>query len=108
MVLRIQQRRLLQVQICYLIINLKKNKMEVISIKRALVLFNVQSGLEHKVLQKIKNVDGVEEAYISFGVYDIAAKIRTDYLAELENIIQKRFKPINEVRSISSMLLIER
>lgn len=82
--------------------------MEVISIKRALVLFNVQSGLEHKVLQKIKNVDGVEEAYISFGVYDIAAKLRTDYLAELENIIQKRFKPIDEVRSISSMILIER
>lgn len=81
--------------------------MEVISIKRALVLFNVQSGLEHKVLQKIKNVDGVEEAYISYGVYDVVVKIQADSMEDLKSVITNRLRKIRNVRSTLTLILIE-
>jgi DNA-binding Lrp family transcriptional regulator len=71
-------------------------------------LFNVQSGLENKVLKTVKKVEGVEEAYISFGVYDIAAKLRTDYMADLKGIIQTKLRQIPGVRSTSSLVLVER
>jgi DNA-binding Lrp family transcriptional regulator len=71
-------------------------------------LFNVQSGSENKVLNTVKKVEGVEEAYISFGVYDIAAKLRTDYIDDLKDIIQNKLRQITGVRSTSSLVLVEK
>ena len=71
-------------------------------------MFNVQSGSENKVLNTVKKVEGVEEAYISFGVYDIAAKLRTDYIDDLKDIIQNKLRQITGVRSTSSLVLVEK
>ena len=46
--------------------------------QRALVLFNVVSGSENQVLKDVKKVEGVEEAYISYGVYDVVVKVKAD------------------------------
>ena len=45
---------------------------------RAYVLFNVSSGLEDRVLEEVKAIDGVQEAYVSYGVYDLIVKIKAD------------------------------
>jgi DNA-binding Lrp family transcriptional regulator len=74
---------------------------------RALVLFHVQSGSENKVLKTVKKVEGVEEAYLSYGQYDIEAKLRTDYKEDLKRVIKNNFKKINGVRSTSSLILVE-
>ena len=50
----------------------------------------------------------MEEAYISFGVYDIAAKLRTDYIDDLKEIIQNKLRQISGVRSTSSLVLVEK
>ena len=75
--------------------------------KRALVLFNVESGSESHVLKKVKKVEGVEEAYISYGVYDIAAKVRADTMVDLKEVISNRLRQISDVRSTLSLILIE-
>jgi DNA-binding Lrp family transcriptional regulator len=72
-----------------------------------LVLFNVQSGLKNQVLNAVKKVEGVEEAYISFGVYDIAAKLRIDYMEDLKKVIQNKLRQIDGVRLTSSLVLVE-
>jgi len=71
-------------------------------------LFNVQSGFEYRVLTTVKKVEGVEEAYISYGVYDIAAKLRTDYQDDLKDIIQNKLRQISGVRATSSLVLVEK
>jgi DNA-binding Lrp family transcriptional regulator len=38
---------------------------------RAFVLINVESGSEDEVLRELKQMEGVEEAYFSYGVYDL-------------------------------------
>jgi DNA-binding Lrp family transcriptional regulator len=76
-------------------------------IRRALVLFNVESSSENQVLKDLKKVEGVEEAYISYGVYDIAVKARADSMGALKELISNRLRKINKVRSTLSLILIE-
>ena len=45
---------------------------------KAFVLINVESGTEEEVVGDLKKIDGVEEAYYSYGVYDIIAKIKAE------------------------------
>lgn len=71
-------------------------------------MFNVQSGSENHVLTKVKKVDGVEEAYISFGSYDIAAKLKTDYMEDLNDLIRNKLRQISGVRNTSSLVLVEK
>ena len=75
--------------------------------KRAFVLFNIESGSENQVLKDIKKIEGVEEAYISYGVYDLVVKIRADYMDDLKNIISNNLRKIKKVRSTVSLILIE-
>ena len=42
---------------------------------RAFVLINVESGSEDEVLKELKKIEGVEEAYFSYGVYDLIIKV---------------------------------
>ena len=74
---------------------------------RAIVLFRVESGSEYHVLEDVKKVDGVEEAYIAFGVYDIAAKVYALSLDALKEIITDKLRQINRVRSTVTLMLIE-
>ena len=76
-------------------------------IPRAIVLFNVVSGSENQVLKSMKKVDGVEEAYISYGVYDVVVKVRADSMDALKELISFRLRKINKVRSTLSLILIE-
>ena len=74
---------------------------------RAIVLFRVESGSENHVLKDVKGVNGVEEAYIAFGVYDIAAKVYGTSLDALKEIITDKLRQINKVKSTVTLMLIE-
>jgi len=41
------------------------------------------------VLKKIKEIGGIEEAYMVYGTYDILVKVKTDIRKELKGIVQK-------------------
>jgi len=73
----------------------------------ALVLLNVESSLENDVLQKVKEVDGVEEGYISYGVYDIVVKVRAKSMDALKDLITTRLRQLEKVRATLSLILIE-
>ena len=73
----------------------------------ALVLLNVESSSENDVLQKVKEIDGVEEGYISYGVYDIVTKVRAKSMDALKDLITTRLRQLEKVRSTLSLILIE-
>jgi DNA-binding Lrp family transcriptional regulator len=76
-------------------------------IKRAIVLFTVESGSENQVLESVKKLEGVEEAYISYGVYDIVVKVRVDSMDDLKELISKRLRKISKVRSTLTLILVQ-
>jgi DNA-binding Lrp family transcriptional regulator len=58
----------------------------------AYVLFNTEIGSEREVLKAVKDVDGVQEAFGLFGVYDIIARVRADTKDTLAQIVNKKLQ----------------
>lgn len=73
----------------------------------AFLLVNVEIDSENEVLEVMKRIEGVEEAYMVYGVYDIVAKIKADTTARLKDIILWRVRKLNKVRSTTTMMVSE-
>jgi len=74
---------------------------------KAFVLINVESGSEEEVLEQIKKLEGVEEAYFSYGVYDIIAKIKSETMAKLRETVTQKMRTISKVRSTLTLIMME-
>ena len=74
---------------------------------KAFVLINVESGSEEEVLEQIKKIEGVEEAYFSYGVYDIITKIAADSMEKLREMVTRKVRTIGRVRSTLTLKMME-
>ncbi len=74
---------------------------------RALVLLNVESGREDEVLGELRKVDGVQEAFVSYGEYDLVATVKADTMDALKDVITFRVRRIERVKSTLTLILIE-
>jgi len=74
---------------------------------RAFVLINVESGSEDEVLQELKTIEGVEEAYFSYGVYDLITKIKADTMDKLKEMVTRRIRTLSKVRSTLTLIMME-
>ena len=74
---------------------------------RAFVLINVESGSEDEVLKELKKTEGVEEAYFSYGVYDLITRIKADTMENLKDIVTRKIRTLNKVRSTLTLIMME-
>ena len=74
---------------------------------KAFVLINVESGTEEEVVGELKKIDGIEEAYFSYGVYDIIAKIKAESMEKLKDMVTKKVRAISEVRSTLTLIMMD-
>jgi DNA-binding Lrp family transcriptional regulator len=74
----------------------------------AFVLINAEIGSESNVLNELKTVEGVKEAYSVYGVYDVIAKISASTMDKLKDIVTWRVRRLNNVRSTLTMIVIDR
>jgi DNA-binding Lrp family transcriptional regulator len=74
----------------------------------AFILINTEIGSESDVLKSIEDVEGIEEAYSVYGVYDIIIKIKAESMDKLKDIVTWRIRRLNKVRSTLTMIVIER
>jgi DNA-binding Lrp family transcriptional regulator len=74
---------------------------------RAFVLLNVETGSEDNVLKQLKNIGSIEEAYVSYGVYDLIIRINAATVEELREMITHKIRVINQVRSTLTLMMIE-
>jgi len=73
----------------------------------AFVLINAEIGSEEEVLKELKKVEGVVEAYVVYGVYDVVAKIRADTMDKLKDVVTWHVRRLNKVRSTLTMIVVE-
>ena len=73
---------------------------------KAFVLINVESGSEDKVVKQLKKMGFVEEAYVSYGVYDLVIKIKAETMELLKKTISE-IRMVDNVRSTLSLILID-
>ena len=73
----------------------------------AYVLFNVDTGAEEQVLKDAKALEGVQEAYVSYGVFDLVMKVKADSMEKLKELVTDRLRTIKKVRSTLTLILTE-
>ena len=73
----------------------------------AYVLINADMGYEGEVLKQLKEMQGVKEVYLVYGVYDIIAKIESDTMEQVKEIITWKIRRLEKVRSTLSMIVME-
>lgn len=73
----------------------------------AFVLINTEIGSESDVLKELKTVEGVEEASAVYGVYDIVARVKSETMDRLKEIVTWRIRRLDKVRSTLTMIVVE-
>ncbi len=74
---------------------------------RAFVLINVESGFEDDVLRDLRAVQGVEEAYFSYGVYDIITRVKAETMEQLKEMVTRAIRTLPKVRSTLTLIMME-
>jgi DNA-binding Lrp family transcriptional regulator len=73
----------------------------------AFVLVNVEAGTDKEVLENIKKIPEVRTAYMVYGVYDIIVMLESDTLEKLREMVTKKIRQLDKVRSTMTMIVME-
>lgn len=72
----------------------------------AFVFITTEPASLPEVLKEVEAVDGVEEAEMVYGLYDIVAKVEVETMEKLKHIIAYQIRAINKVQSTQTLLVI--
>ena len=73
----------------------------------AFVLINAEIGSEDEVLKELRGMEHIKEAYVVYGVYDIVAKVESETMDKLKEIVTWKVRRLNKVRSTLTMIVVE-
>nr|HDO81564.1 Lrp/AsnC family transcriptional regulator [Candidatus Bathyarchaeota archaeon] len=73
----------------------------------AFVLINTEPANEETVLKAVSEIEGVIEAYILYGVYDVLAKVQTDSMERLKEAVIWQIRRIKGVVSTLTLIVAE-
>jgi len=76
-------------------------------VPRAYVLINTDIGSESDVLRELKKVEGVEEASLTYGVYDIVARVKAEVVDKLREIVTWQIRRLDKVKTTLTMIIVE-
>jgi len=71
---------------------------------QAFVLINCELGSEETVITQLKSLEGVTEVHGTFGAYDILAKIESDRVESLRELITWKIRKIENIRSTLTLM----
>lgn len=73
----------------------------------AIVLIQTEIGAESTVMEKLYEIPEVKEIYIVYGIYDVIAKIESDSLEKIREVITSKIRKLQEIRTTSTMVIVE-
>ncbi len=74
---------------------------------KAFVFVNVEPGSEKEVLERLREVGEVKESYLVYGLYDIVAKVETDSMDHLKEVITWKVRKLDKIRSTITTVVME-
>jgi DNA-binding Lrp family transcriptional regulator len=74
--------------------------------EKAFVCVSIEPSSIPSVFQKIKEVEGVEEVEMVYGVYDACFKVEGETIDGLKKIINERIRRMDNVRNTLSTILV--
>lgn len=76
-----------------------------LKITMVFVGMNIEPGRKKEVIKRLKELEGVEEAYILSGFFDGIAKLVAKDIYEVNAIIQNKIKKIDAIYPLSIMVM---
>jgi len=73
----------------------------------AFVMINAELGSEKALVKELRSIEGVVEANEVYGVYDIVVKVDLPTMDKLKEVISRKIRGLNGVRSTLTMMVIE-
>ena len=70
---------------------------------KAYVLATVKRGTEHEMAEKIRKIEDVTEALVTYGMWDLVARIETKNLGKLDKIITE-IRQTPEIEQTSTLI----
>ena len=74
--------------------------------RTAFVLISCRSGAEQDVLEKLKKMESVKEAYIVYGVYDLLVVVKAESSEKVKEMIQSKIRKMENVTSTVTMIAV--
>jgi DNA-binding Lrp family transcriptional regulator len=72
----------------------------------AIVLINSENEESIPVLEEIKTISGVKEAYRVYGTFDIIVRIEKESMHSLNEAIKSEIRAIKRIRATISLLIV--
>ncbi len=67
--------------------------------EKAYILIGCELGSENDIVEKVLKIDRVKDAKVVYGDYDIVVEAETDTEAQMDNLITKKIRKLDKVRS---------
>ena len=71
------------------------------------VLLNCDLGAEEYILDELKQVDQVKNAYVTFGAYDIIAEIHGNDQEEFEKTVSMKIRRLSRIVSTMTLNVVK-
>jgi len=71
--------------------------------EKAYILIGCELGAENEIVQKLLKMDKVKDARVVYGDYDIVVEAESDTESEMDNLITKRIRRLDKVRSTMTL-----
>ena len=71
------------------------------------VLLNCDLGAEEYILDELKQVEQVKNAYVTFGAYDIVAEIHADNQEEFEKTVSMKIRRLSRIVSTMTLNVVK-
>jgi len=72
----------------------------------AFVLVNTKLGSESDVLREFKGMEGIEEALLVYGLYDIILRVVSNSMDELKRTITWKIRKIENVTATQTVIML--
>ena len=71
----------------------------------AYILIISESGAERNVIENLLEIDGIGEAELVYGEYDIIARVSVGDISKLTDFIIEKIRPIKSIRRTSTLIV---
>ncbi|OYT65856.1 AsnC family transcriptional regulator [Candidatus Bathyarchaeota archaeon ex4484_205] len=71
------------------------------------MLINVEPGMDEKILEELRKVENVKEAWFIYGVYDFIIKLEAETEEEIKETITEKIRRLEGVRNTLTLLPIK-
>ena len=76
-------------------------------VEKAFVLINTNDQMDDNILlDELKKIDGISEAYRVCGIYDILVKVEAQTMDKVSKVVNHRLKNPKNIKSTLTMVAI--